>query len=199
MEYSNNLILAELSIKKGQNKKQRLINSFENFKREHPFDWDWDNILVEKNEEQIKLCEIFIDSKKINFTYFYTFNNYGNYKIQYYFKLVPQSINFLFANCESITFIDFANFKIYKMKSISHLFYGSKSLISADINNIISENIIDMGYTFSECHSLQYFDLTNFKTKNVMNMRGLFNECKNLEEVNIKNFDTRNLKYMDYI
>ena len=87
MDDSNNFIKAELLIKNGQNKKQRLINSYENWKREHPSDWDWDNIISEKNEEEIKLCEIYIQSKKIHFTYFYDFEKYGKYKNIFLFKI----------------------------------------------------------------------------------------------------------------
>ena len=64
MDSNNNFIYGEISIKKGQNNNIRLINSLENFKREHPFDWDWDNINSENNEEQIQFCEIYINSKK---------------------------------------------------------------------------------------------------------------------------------------
>ena len=102
MDNTNNFIKAEILIKNGQNKTQRIINSYENFKREHKTDWDWDNILAEENEKQIKLCEIYIDSTKINFSYFFTFKNLGNYKIKYNFKIPLKSINFLFANCESV-------------------------------------------------------------------------------------------------
>ena len=120
MENSNNYISSQLTIKKGQDKSQRIINSFENFKRKHLYDWDWDNILAEKNEEQIKLSKIYIDSRQVNFSYFHTFQEYGNYEIRYYFNEGINSINFLFINCECITSVDFSHFKIDKMKSISN-------------------------------------------------------------------------------
>ena len=49
MENSNNYISSQLTIKNGQDKSQRIINSFENFKREHLYDWDWDNIKIKWN------------------------------------------------------------------------------------------------------------------------------------------------------
>ena len=54
MDISKNYIDAVILINKGKNIRQRLINSYENWKREHHSDWDWDNINGEKNEEQIK-------------------------------------------------------------------------------------------------------------------------------------------------
>ena len=93
MKHSNNYIISQLTIKKGQDKSQRIINSFENFKRKHLYDWDWDNILAEKNEVHIKLSEIYIDSRQVNFSYFHTFQEYGNYEIRYYFNEGINSIS----------------------------------------------------------------------------------------------------------
>ena len=200
MEYLNNYIIGEILIQNNNiNKKQRIINSLENWKREHLHDWDWENIISENNEEEIKLCEIYIESEKINFNYFYCFNKCGKYKIKYNFKVALKSINFLFTGCDCITYLDFSNFKIEKITSLSHLFYGCKSLESLNINNLNTQNIIDLGYLYSNCHSLKSMDLSNFVTINTLNMRGLFYECENLESINIRNFDTRNVKYMDYM
>jgi len=76
--------IIEIEIEKG-NSKQRIINSYENVKREDP-KWEWGKIKVLENEEEIKNCEIFINDKKIEFTYDYKFKNEGKYKIKYKFK-----------------------------------------------------------------------------------------------------------------
>ena len=60
-----NEIIAEIIIK-DNNSRKRLINSFENSKRENP-NWIWDNIETKKNEEEMKDCEIYINNKKIGF------------------------------------------------------------------------------------------------------------------------------------
>ena len=44
------------------------------------------NIETKKNEEEIKECEIFINGKIIDFTYYYIFKNKGKYLIKYKFK-----------------------------------------------------------------------------------------------------------------
>ena len=70
-ENKYNIIIGNIKVKKG-NLKQRIINSFENFKSEIP---NW-NILTSKakeNEEEIKKCEIYINDKKINFTFIMNF------------------------------------------------------------------------------------------------------------------------------
>ena len=67
-----NEITSEININ-DNNSKKRIINSFENAKRENP-DCNWDKIEMKENEEEIKDCEIYINDKKIDFTYYYTFN-----------------------------------------------------------------------------------------------------------------------------
>ena len=57
-----NEIILEIDIK-NNNSTERIINSFENTKRENP-DWNWENIEMKKNEEEIKHCEIYINDKK---------------------------------------------------------------------------------------------------------------------------------------
>ena len=80
----NNIIIAHIKVQK-DNSKKRLINSYENAKREEP-ELDLDNKETFGNEIQIKNCEIFINNKKIEFNYFYIFEKEGNYIIKYIFK-----------------------------------------------------------------------------------------------------------------
>ena len=72
-----NEIISEIYIKY-HNSKQRIINSFENAKREK-LNWNWDIIENKENEKEIKDCEIYINDKKIDFTYYYIFENKGKY------------------------------------------------------------------------------------------------------------------------
>ena len=86
-----NEIILEINIK-DNNSKERIINSFENTKRENPY-WYWNIIETKKNEDEIKECEIYINDKKIDFTYDYTFKNKGKYIIKYKFKKLLNSSN----------------------------------------------------------------------------------------------------------
>ena len=103
-----NEIILEINIK-DNNSKKRIINSFENTKRENP-DYDWNNIETKKNEEEIKECEIYINDKQIDFTYYYTFKNKGKYIIKYKFKKLLNSCNFMFYDCKSLSSLDLSNF-----------------------------------------------------------------------------------------
>ena len=71
--------------------KLRIINSYENAKKEK----EYLEIGIE-NEKEIKAYDIFIDDKKIDFTYYYCFKNKGKYKIKYIFKNLIKSANCIF-------------------------------------------------------------------------------------------------------
>ena len=108
-----NEIIAEINIKYN-NSKERIINSFENIKRENP-NFNCENIEAKENEEEIKDCEIYINDNKIDFTYFYTFNNKGKYIIKYKFKKLLNSCNFMFYGCNSLSSLDLSNFNTQKV------------------------------------------------------------------------------------
>ena len=81
-ENLENIIIGNIYIKE-DNLTKRIINSFENVKKEKPYIINGES---KENEKEIKSCEIFINDKKINFTYFYKFKKAGNYSIKYKFK-----------------------------------------------------------------------------------------------------------------
>jgi len=74
-----NSIIGEIYIKKEDiNKDIKIINSIENSKKSHDKE--------DKNEAEIKECDIYIDDEKIGFSYSYKFEKEGKYKILYIFK-----------------------------------------------------------------------------------------------------------------
>ena len=116
-----NEIILEINIE-DYNSKERIINSFENTKRENP-NWDWNNIEKKENEEEIKECEIYINDKKIDFTYDYTFKNKGKYIIKYKFKKLLNSCNFMFNGCNSLSSIDLSNFNTQNVTTMRSMFW----------------------------------------------------------------------------
>ena len=79
-----NYIKAEIEIReKDINKKIRIINSFEEFKRKEDWPDKVDDYKYE-NEKEIKTkCKIIINGKIISFSYFYIFKEKGKYFIKY--------------------------------------------------------------------------------------------------------------------
>ena len=168
----NNIIIASIKINKNQ-KKQRIINSYQNVKREEYNFWNWENIKPIENEEQIKDCEIYINDKIISFDYYYTFQTEGIYIIKYKFNTLLESTNFMFHDC--------------------------KSLISLNLSQFNSTNIIDTKYMFYNCSSIISLDLSMFNTQNVKNMEYMLYGCKSLISIDLSNFNTQNVESMDSI
>ena len=81
-----NYIKAEIEIKENDiNKKIRIINSFEENKREAGL-YDKVNDYKYENEKEIKeKCKITINDKIIPFSYFHRFKEKGKYLIKYSF------------------------------------------------------------------------------------------------------------------
>ena len=89
---NDNYIIAEIDIEE-DNTNIRILNSYEENKRcckgkEIKED--------EKNEEEIKKCEIRINSELIPFNYFYKFKKKGKYQIKYSFKNYLTKTNYMF-------------------------------------------------------------------------------------------------------
>ena len=122
---NNNYIIAEIEIKENDlNKDIRIINSFEEYKREN--EWkDKKDDYKNENEKEIKQnCEIKINGKIIKFSYFYKFNEIGKYQIKYSFKNNSTKINHLFCGCSSFKEINFSNFNTQNATNMSFMFSG---------------------------------------------------------------------------
>ena len=122
-------IIAEINIGEDEiNEDIRIINSYEEAKREDKFvdriyDYQYEN------EKEIKeKCIIKINNKIIPFTYYNKFNEEGKYKIEYLFKGVLTKTDYLFSECNSLTNIDLSNFNTQNIKDMSYIFKGCHSL-----------------------------------------------------------------------
>ena len=217
---NNNYITGEIYISEDNiNKEIRIINSYEEMCREY-------NLEIKeeyKNENKIKECIIEIEGKKLlQFSYFYKFENEGNYSIKYTFKNILTNFNCLFCNCSTLIFLDLSNldtqkvkdmagmfsnctsliylnlsnFNTQNIKNINGLFYNCISLTDLNLSNFDTKNIIDMGRLFLGCSSLENLNISSFNTHNVQNMNSMFKNCSSLKSLNIYNFNTQNVKNM---
>ena len=162
-------INAEIYIKEVDiNTNIRIINSFENAKKEYIWLDSTDDI--SGNEKEIKRCEIKINGESIPFCYFYKFNKSGKYNIQYSFSIRLTNVNYMFSGCSSLTNIDLSNFNTQKVTDMSNMFANCRSLTNIDLSKFNTQNAINMSYMFYECISLTNIDISNFNTHNVTNM-----------------------------
>ena len=83
---NKNIIIGEIDItNKDINKNIRIINSFEQFKRENNRKNEEDDYKYENEKEIKEKCKIKIDNIIVPFNYFYKFNKIGRYIIEYIF------------------------------------------------------------------------------------------------------------------
>ena len=174
-----NIIIGTIKVEKN-NLKQRIINSYENAKRENPKYWDWDNMKVNENEEEIKNCEIFINEKKIIFSYYYNFPDEGDYIIKYKFNKLIRFTNYMFYGCRSLISLDLSNFNTQNVTDMGYMFYDCNSLISLDLSNFCTQNVNDMESMFSHCNSLTSLNLSNFNTQTITDMESILSHCNSL-------------------
>ena len=197
MTNNNNYIIAEIEIK-GDNLNQRIriINSYEEFKRTLN-----DKIITkeERNEEEIKKCEIKINNELITFNYYYIFPKEGKYIIKYSFKNNLTKTNYLFSDCGHLKIIDLSNFNTLKVDNMSCMFFECFSLTDINLSNINTPNVENMSGMFAGCKSLTNINLSNFNTQNVINMSLMFGKCSSLTNINLSNFQTHNVTDMSYM
>ena len=194
---TKNIIIGEIYINKNNiNKDIRIINSFENVKRENNWEDENDDYKYE-NEKEIKMnIEIKINGKKIKFVYYYKFKEEGKYIIEYSFENDLAKTNHMFKECNLLTNLDLSNFNTKNINNMSYMFCGCNSLTSLNLSNFNTQDVTDMGSMFEGCEKLTNLNLSSFNTKNVTDMKNMFRYCKSLTNLNLSNFNTQDVTDM---
>ena len=197
-----NYITAEIDIKKEDlNKDIRIINSFEQSKRENTMLTYGNYDYKYENEKDIKEnCKIKINNKIIlPFPYFYKFTEIGKYQIIYTFENKLKNLDYMFNGCQALTNIDLSNFITQNATNMSNMFDGCQSLTTINLTNLETKNVKNMRNMFSNCKSLKEINLSNFNTENVTNTSWMFSGCESLTSLNLSNFNTENVNNMKYM
>ena len=195
-----NNITGEIYINKDNiNKDIRIINSFENVKREGKWKDDKDDYLYENEEEIKENLEIKINEKKIEFTYYNKFKEEGKYLIEYSFKNNLTKINHIFYGCNLLINLNLSKFNTQNVTNMSGMFWGCNSLRHLKLLNFNTQNVTDMSRMFCDCNSLKNLNLSNFNTQHLTDMKFMFSHCYSLTNLNLSNFNTQNIRDMDGI
>ena len=192
----NNYIIGEFDIKE-ENKDIRIINSYEQYRKEHNYIKDLGEEY--ENEKEIKKCEITINDKIIPFCYDYKFNKKGKYKIKYIFKENIKRTDYMFRECSSLTNINLLNFNTQIVTNMSCMFSFCSSLKNLNLSNFNTQSVTNMSGMFFECSSLINLNLSNFNTQNVTDMSHMFDRCSFLTNINLSNFNTQNVTDMNHM
>ena len=194
---NNNYIIGQINIDDyNVNKKIRIINSYEEVKRNNNWMKFEDKL---KNDTQIKECKIEINNVLIPFNYFNEFKQKGKYIIKYKFKNNLTKTNYMFYECKSLTNLNLSNFNTLYIENMLGMFSGCESLTNLNLSNFNTQYVENMLGMFWGCKSLTYIDLSNFNTQSVTNMQFMFYGCKSLTNLNLSNFNTQNLINMGFM
>ena len=193
-----NIIIGEIYIKKEDlNKNIRIINSYENLKREGKLEDSVDDWKYENEKEIKENIEIKLNGKIIEFTYYFRFNKEGKYIIEYSFKNNLTKTCYMFNGCKSLKNLNLSNFNTQNVTNMSGMFFGCKSLANLNLTNFNTQNVTDMSSMFYDCKSIANLDLSNFNTQNVTDMSSMFFGCKSFTNLNLSNFNTQNVTKMN--
>ena len=152
----NNYIIGEIYIsKENVGKYIRIINSYEEYCRESKASIKQEN----RNEKEIKECNIEINDNKIAFCYFFKFSKKGKYKIKYIFEKYLTEINNIFSDCFSLINLDLSNFNTQNATHMNGMFSNCSSLVNLNLSNFNTIKVISMSWMFSNCSSLTNLDL----------------------------------------
>ena len=98
-------------------KEIKIINSFEMELKNKEDDYKY------KNEKKIKENpEIKINGQRIEFTYYYKFEEEGKYIIEYIFKNNLTKTNYMFRGCNSLTNLNLSYFNTQNVTDMSRIF-----------------------------------------------------------------------------
>ena len=195
---NRNFIIGEINIRSDDIYKfTRVINSFENFKRETNLSEQEDDWKFNNEKELRENIEIKINGKIMPFSYYYKFPVKGKYNIQYSFKKCLTKTNHMFWGCKSIINLNLSNFNTQNVTNMSHMFGGCNTLQSLTLFNFNTQNVTNMHRMFLCCYLLKNLNLSTFNTQNVTDMGFMFGGCYSLTNLNLSNFNT--LKVFDML
>ena len=193
---NRNFIIGEINIRSDDIYKfTRVINSFENFKRETNLSEQEDDWKFNNEKELRENIEIKINGKIMPFSYYYKFPVKGRYNIQYSFKKCLTKTNHMFWSCKSIINLNLSNFNTQNVTNMSHMFGGCNTLQSLTLFNFNTQNVTNMHRMFLCCYLLKNLNLSTFNTQNVTDMGFMFGGCYSLTNLNLSNFN--NLRVFD--
>lgn len=76
----------------------------------------------------------------------------------------------MFADCDSLTSLDFNSFNTANVTDMSHMFEKNDVLKSLNLSNFDTTKVTNMWQMFIDCISLTYLDLSHFNTAKVTDM-----------------------------
>ena len=92
-------------------------------------------------------------------------------------------MEYMFADCSSLTSLDLSNFNTQRVEDMSSMFYNCSSLKSLDVSTFNTEMVKDTYSMFYGCSGLTSLDLRGFNTSRVKDMVYMFRYCSDLTTI----------------
>ena len=124
--------------------------------------------------------DIYIDQKKVKFSFNYRFKEPKEIKVKFIFKKKLTNTSYMFYLCSQLKSIDLTSFNTSQVNNMSYMFYWCSSLKSIDLTSFNTEKVKNMSHMFKSCSSLISIDFSSFKTNNVIDMSSMFFGCRKL-------------------
>ena len=140
--------------------------------------------------------ELYINDKKVSFSYKYKSDEKGEIKVKFIFKKLITSTHDMFTYCSSLKSLDFSYFNSSQVKDMGFMFYDCSSLKSIDLAPLDTSNVTNMNGLFLKCTSLESINVSSFNTSNVINMNNMFGYCKSLKSIDLSSFNTKSVNNM---
>jgi surface protein len=106
------------------------------------------------------------------------------------------SMEYMFANCNSLTSIDVSSFDTSKVTNMYGMFYNCNMLTSLDLSSFNISKVTNMDYMFYYCSVLTSLNLSNWDTSSVMTMYYTFYYCNNLNTVKMHNNNITSINHI---
>ena len=91
------------------------------------------------------------------------------------------NMRFLFANCRSLTTLDFSHFNTMKVTAMEGTFQNCSALTSLDLSNFITDKVTDMDDIFNGCSSIvTIYVSSHWTTANLRYGSDMFEGCVNI-------------------
>ena len=148
-----------------------------------------------KNEIE-KECNIYLNVKKIDFTFEYQFFIPGKYEFKFEFIDLLKNASKLFYNYNSLISLNVEKFKTNYINNMDDMFNGCCKLESLDLFNFKTKDVKSMKRMFKQCNALKNINLSIFNTNNITDMTEMFCECNSLKFLNLSNFKTEKVNSM---
>ena len=115
--------------------------------------------------------------------------------VSYFYTSRVKSMRGMFSNCKLLSNLNLSSFDTSKVTDMCYMFANSTNLSSIDLSSFNTSNVTDMSQMF-KVTNLSNLDLSNFDTSNVTTMYSMFSYCQNLKSLDLSSFNTSKVEDM---